>query len=146
MRVNVTEGGGHSGDGYDLAPTLFVPSMGKGGGGDYLFRADNVWWRCTCILLLPLVARCLETIDLCIWRMVVFMSVVVTGGGGRSVGIFVVVVDLPLLRVAVEGSDNPISLEKHCQAYLPPNQQWHHSLGRHPEVQYAVLRYIGVCR
>ena len=30
------------------------------------------------ILLLPLVARCLETIDVCIWRMFVFMSVVVS--------------------------------------------------------------------
>ena len=30
------------------------------------------------IFLLPLVARCLETIDVCIWRMFVFMSVVVT--------------------------------------------------------------------
>ena len=29
------------------------------------------------ILLLPLVGRCLETIDECIWRMFVFMSVVV---------------------------------------------------------------------
>ena len=29
------------------------------------------------ILLLSLVARCLETIDLCIWRMLLFMSVVV---------------------------------------------------------------------
>ena len=28
------------------------------------------------ILLLPLVARCLETIDVCIWHMFVFMSVV----------------------------------------------------------------------
>ena len=28
------------------------------------------------ILLLPLVARCLETIDVCIWRMFVSMSVV----------------------------------------------------------------------
>ena len=36
------------------------------------------------ILLLPLVARCLETIDVCIWHMFVFMSVVVT------VGMFVV--------------------------------------------------------
>ena len=26
----------------------------------------------------------------------------------------VVVIDLPLLRVAVEGSDNPVSLEKPC--------------------------------
>ena len=39
------------------------------------------------ILLLPLVARCLETIDVCIWRMFVFMSVVVTVWG--SVGMFV---------------------------------------------------------
>ena len=30
------------------------------------------------IFLLPLVARCLETIDVCIWHMFVFMSVVVT--------------------------------------------------------------------
>ena len=29
------------------------------------------------ILLLPLVARCLDTIDVCIWRMFVFMSIVV---------------------------------------------------------------------
>ena len=36
------------------------------------------------ILLLPLVARCLETIDVCIWR----MFVVVTVWG--SVGMFVV--------------------------------------------------------
>ena len=40
------------------------------------------------ILLLPLVARCLETIDVCIWRMLVFMSVVVTVWG--SVGMIVV--------------------------------------------------------
>ena len=39
------------------------------------------------ILLLPLVARYLETIDVCIWRMFVFMSVVVTVWG--SVGMFV---------------------------------------------------------
>ena len=31
------------------------------------------------ILLLPLVAGCLETIDVCIWRMFVFMSVVAIG-------------------------------------------------------------------
>ena len=29
------------------------------------------------ILLLPLVARCLETIDVCIWRVFVFWSVLV---------------------------------------------------------------------
>ena len=49
----------------------------------------------------------------------------------------VVVVDLPLLRVAVEGSDNPVSLEKPCQASLPPDQQGRHSLGRQPEVQFV---------
>ena len=40
------------------------------------------------ILLLPLVARCLETIDVCIWSMFVFMSVVVTSW--EYVGMFVV--------------------------------------------------------
>ena len=33
------------------------------------------------ILLLPLVVRCIETIDICIWRMFVLMSVVVTVWG-----------------------------------------------------------------
>ena len=32
---------------------------------------------CAVFLLLTLVARCLETIDVCIWCMFVFMSVVV---------------------------------------------------------------------
>ena len=40
------------------------------------------------ISILPLVARCLETIDVCISRMFVNMSVVVTVWG--SVGMFVV--------------------------------------------------------
>ena len=42
-----------------------------------------------------LVARCLETIDVCIWRMFVFMSVVVAVWG--SVGMFVV--QRPLLKI-----------------------------------------------
>ena len=42
-----------------------------------------------CIIpFLPLVARCLETIDVCIWRMYIFKSVVVTVWG--SVGMVVV--------------------------------------------------------
>ena len=41
------------------------------------------------ILSLPLVDRCLKTIDVCIWRMLAFMSVVVTVSVG-SVGMFVV--------------------------------------------------------
>ena len=40
------------------------------------------------ILLLPLVARCLETIDVCIWRHVVLSVVVIVWG---FVGMFVVV-------------------------------------------------------
>ena len=40
------------------------------------------------ILILRLVARCQETIDICIWRMFVFMSVVMTVWG--SVGMFLV--------------------------------------------------------
>ena len=40
------------------------------------------------ILLLPLVARCIEIIDVCTWHMFVLMSVVVTVWG--SVGMFVV--------------------------------------------------------
>ena len=39
------------------------------------------------ILLFPLVVRCIETIDVCIWRMFVFVSVVVTVWG--SVGMCV---------------------------------------------------------
>ena len=42
--------------------------------------------ECAVFCYLPLVARCLETIDVCIWRKFVFMSVVVTVWG--SVGMF----------------------------------------------------------
>ena len=55
--------------------------------GKYLFRAANVGWS-HCILLLPLVARCIEAIDVCILHMFVFMSVVVIALG--AVGMFVV--------------------------------------------------------
>ena len=68
---------GHSGDGCDLALTLCKYDLRKGDlfvfskgatieAGKYLFRAANVWWRCEQYMLLPLVARCLETIDVCI--------------------------------------------------------------------------------
>ena len=43
---------------------------------------------CVGDVLLPLVAKCLETIDVCIWRTFVFMSVVVTVWG--YVGMLVV--------------------------------------------------------
>ena len=39
-------------------------------------------------MLLPRVARCLETIEVCLWRMFVFMSAVMNVWG--SVGMFVV--------------------------------------------------------
>ena len=75
---------GHSGDGCDLASTLCEYDLRKGD----LFLLSRARVRrvrreslsselqmcgegvCS-ILLLPLVARCLETIDVCIWRMFV---------------------------------------------------------------------------
>ena len=75
---------GHSGDGCGLASTLckydlrkedlFVLSWAR-----VLRSISSELLMCGggvhSILLLPLVARCLETIDVCIWRMFVFMSV-----------------------------------------------------------------------
>ena len=90
---------GHSGDECVLAPTLCRYDLRKGD----LFVLSWIRVRrgslssellmmcggdvCSS-LLLTLVARCLETIDVCIWRMFVFMSVAVTVWG--SVGMFVV--------------------------------------------------------
>ena len=92
----------HSGDGCVLASTLCKYDLRKGD----LFvlswaRVRRVRQRslssellvCSggvrSILLLPLVARCLETTYVCIWRMFVFMSVVVTvwGSVGMSVSL-----------------------------------------------------------
>ena len=84
---------GNSGDGCELASNLckyglrkgdlFVRSLARGRrarrgsiSSELLMCGGGV---CS-ILLLPLVARCLETIDVCIWRMFVFISVVVTVG------------------------------------------------------------------
>ena len=92
---------GNSGDGCDLASTLCKYDLRKGD----LFvlnwtRVRRVRWgsisseMLMCgggvrsILLLSLVARCLETIDVCMCHMFVFMSVVVTVWG--SVGMVVV--------------------------------------------------------
>ena len=88
---------GHSGEGYVLASTLCKYDLRKGDlfvlswqvrrgslSSELLVCGGGV----RSILLLPLMARCLETIDVCIWRMFVFMSVVVTVWG--SVGMFVV--------------------------------------------------------
>ena len=49
------------------------------------------------ILFLSLVARCLETIDVYIWRMFVSMSVVVIVSGYVGIG----VVYRPLLKIVV---------------------------------------------
>ena len=93
--------GGNSGDGCVLTSTLCKYDLRKGD----LFVLS--WARVRrvrrgslslellmcdggvrSILLLSLVAGCLETIDVCIWRMFVFMSGVVNVWG--SVGMFVV--------------------------------------------------------
>ena len=104
---------GHNGDGCDLSSTLYKYTLRK----DDLFVLS--WARMRrvrrgsissalvmcgggvhIISLLPLIARCLETIDVCIWRMFVFMSVVVTVW--ESVGMFVVLLLLwPLLKIMV---------------------------------------------
>ena len=92
---------GHSGDGCDLTSTLCQYDMRKGDlfvlGWARVRRVrrgsiSSELLKCgggvSSILLLPLVARCLETIDVCIWRMFVFISAVVIVWG--SVGMFVV--------------------------------------------------------
>ena len=92
---------GHSGDGCELVSTLCNYDLRK----NDLFVLSRARLRrvrresisselLMCgggvhsILLLPLVTRCIETIDVCIWHMFVFMSAVVTVWG--SVGMFVV--------------------------------------------------------
>ena len=99
---------GHS---SDLASILCKYDLRKG----YLFvlswergrrvrrgsiSSEPLLWDERCvrsILLFHLVARCLETIDVCIWRMFVVMSVVLTVWG--SVGMFDVW--RPLLNIFV---------------------------------------------
>ena len=79
--MSVTEG--HSGDGCDLASTLCKYDLRKGDSFALNWaRVRQVRWGsisskllmcgggARSILLLPLVARCLETIDVCIWSMV----------------------------------------------------------------------------
>ena len=94
--VSVTEG--HSGNGYDLASTLckFVLSWARARRvrrgnifSDLLMCGGGV----RSILLFPPMARCLETIDVCVWRMFVFMSVVVWGVCGNVCCVAAVVKD-----------------------------------------------------
>ena len=92
---------GHSGDGCDLTSTLckydlrkkdlFILSwtkMRRVRRGSISTEILICGGDMHSILFLPLVARCLETIDVCIWRMFAFMSVVVTVWG--SMRMFVV--------------------------------------------------------
>ena len=69
----------------DMGVDAVVVELGKGETGKSLFMCGGGLHS---IFLLPLVTRCIETIDVCIWRMFVFMFVVVTVWG--SVGMFVV--------------------------------------------------------
>ena len=86
---------GHSGDGCVLASILCKYDLRKGAlfvlswarvrrvrRGSLFSELLMCGGGMRSILLLPLVARCLETIYVCVWRMFVFMSVVVTVGGG----------------------------------------------------------------
>ena len=81
---------GNSGDGCDLASTLCTYDLRKGDlfvlswarvrqvrRGSISSELLKCGGGVRSILLLSLVARCLETIDVCIWRMSVFMYVVV---------------------------------------------------------------------
>ena len=85
---------GHSGDGCVLSSTLCKYDLRKGDlfvlswarvrpvrRGSISLELLVFGGGVRIILLLPLVARCLERIDVCIWRMFVFMSVVVTVWG-----------------------------------------------------------------
>ena len=68
---------GHSGDGCDLASTLCKYDLRKG--DLFVLSWKRVRWGSMLMcgggvqsmLLLPLVARCIETIDVCIWRLFV---------------------------------------------------------------------------
>ena len=92
---------GHSADGCVLTSTLCKYHLRKGDlfvlsrAGVRRVRRGSLYSELPVygggvrsILLLPLVAKCLETIDVCIWRMFVFMSVVVIVSG--SLGMFIV--------------------------------------------------------
>ena len=85
---------GHSGDGCDLASTLCKYDLRKGDlfvlnwervrlGRRASISSELLIWGggVRSILSLPFVARCLGTIDVCLWRMFVIMSVVVTVWG-----------------------------------------------------------------
>ena len=85
---------GNRGDGCDLASTLCRCDLRKGALFVLSWARVRRAWRGSIssellmcggsgrrILLLPLVARCPETMDVCIWCMFVYMSIVVTVWG-----------------------------------------------------------------
>ena len=99
---------GHSGDGCELGSTLCNYDLRKGDlfvlswarvrrvmQGSISSELLKCGGSVCSILLLSLVAICLETIDICIWSMLVFMSVVVTVW--VSVGMFVLY--MPLSKI-----------------------------------------------
>ena len=115
-RVCVCYRGGHSGDGCVWRRLCEIYNMRKGDlfvlswarvrrvrrgsiSSELLMCGGGV----RNILLLPLVARCLETIDVCIWRMFVFMSVVVIVWGvcGNVCCVAAVVKDSVFLSLGV---------------------------------------------
>ena len=92
---------GHSGDGCDLASALCKYDLREGDlivlswarvrrmkHGSISLELLMCGGGVRSILLLRLVARCRETIEVCIWRMFIFMYVAVTVWG--SVRMFVV--------------------------------------------------------
>ena len=123
---------GHSGDGCVLASTLCKYDLRKGDlfvlswarvrrvrrgsiSSELLVCGGGV----RSILLLPLVARCLETIDVCIWRMFVFMSsVTLLTRTHTKPRIFIENSHLPLVKCArILGVylDLSLSFNKHSQ-------------------------------
>ena len=67
---------------------IYCSELGKGatsGGGSISTELILCGAGVRSILLLPPVAKCLEIIDVCIWRMFVFMSVVVDCVGSVAV-------------------------------------------------------------
>ena len=131
---------GHSGDGCVLASTLckydlrkgdlFVPSRARVRRvrrGSISPELPVCGGGVRSILPLPPVVRCLETIDVCIWRMFVFMSAVVTVWG--SVGMpavqrpllkIVGLLSLGVLKYVVRlrrGCDGCCVFRLHCEAW-----------------------------
>ena len=92
---------GHSGDGCDLASNLWKYDLREGAtseGGSISSELLMCGGCVRSILLLPVLVRCIETIDVCIWRMFGLVSVVVIAWG------FIIVVEsvfaLELLELA----------------------------------------------